>query len=1266
MHHQTMTAPPAANGFESTLGVVGVPLRPYLRAGVRMEAVAWAREGSRQLLALGRDYGVEVYEVQPDTETARPFTGGITLADPAGPPGAASVTSLAWTRLGSVLLLAAGNSDGRIHLWQVQKGSFALEQYGEPVADRRRAGFSSVAWVRANKTRSLLAAASRDGHVYLWQVRRGGDHSAEPLGHPLPANDQPGGAAVSVAWARDGARLLLAAASLDGPVFLWQVQEDAGAVEPFGQPLTVSGVAGGLVSVAWARDGGRLLLAATTHLGPVFLWEVNRDREEPPEPNGRALDGPRGEMGSLAWVREGSDLLLAAAHGNNGVHLWRLREGADKPESLGRSISASASGVWSVAMTRDGSGLLLAAAGPGGVHLWRVHRTRAVPRLPGYRSDGLGEQAVDTLDRDSEARAVAELVTARTARPPLAVGLFGDWGEGKSHFLELLRRQVAALGGSPLACRHVREVRFNAWHYAETSLWASLVSELFAQLAAQPHGDAGVAQRQLSRLAADLVAQRRVRERLAAARQRRDDLKRALRRPEVPWRELDAAQRRTITEAAGDDLPAEIMYRESVSAARILLAAAHNAWTLLSSAGRRAWLWFALALVASVALPVAIGWAWPHLSHWPFALSGLVFLGTAYRSAATRVSEGWKHLSEARSKIRRAVETLRAPLMTAVDVATAEVAALEQELQNLTAAGQLAGLIGERAAAGDYRGQLGLMTQIREDFHRMARLLAQASQEQDTPQPAGSASTMPPRDEAQDELPQIDRIVIYIDDLDRCPPARVMEMLEAVHLLLAVELFVVVVAIDPRWLLRSVAAHYRDVLQVPSTDPDDPEHTWTSTPAQYLEKIFQVVLTLPTMDDTGYARMLDTLITVHGTARSAPAPAPVTNAAPATTSPSGGAAGPGQPVAGRDSWEEDLYGPAVEELPVVELTDPLTFTEEEAQLLCLVGPPHLPLTPRSVKRLANSYGLLTALRQPHRDHDHAICSNPAADPAAARTHYRPYRAGLVLLAALVAFPALGPHLCQHLHQQADTAPESSWSDFLTGLTPQPHPTEPDAFINAFRLDLTSAQARQWGDLHTALRQITDTAAARGLYLPARLGPWLPWVIPAARLSFPAGQVVKSLWHDAQQRESDLHIQLRGRLAGNPGLAEASVYTSAAAEQHFTDHVLRRNRSAIDAWLADPSGEVRLILRESFDIATGRHLAREAHRHGADPVDVRTVQVTVERCQTDPPTYRVVKTEPAPDRRPPSPRAPASRGGLEPSTAVRAGIPDRPGSSGVSG
>ncbi|MET9088977.1 P-loop NTPase fold protein [Streptomyces sp. NPDC004237] len=802
----------------------------------------------------------------------------------------------------------------------------------------------------------------------------------------------------------------------------------------------------------------------------------------------------RAEMESAAWAWDGNRLLLAAGN-RDGLYLWQLPQDSDTAELLASPPTVGGpDSARSVAWARDRNRLLLASirdTRQGGLYLWQLREERTVSWLPGYRSDGFGGRAADALDRDGEARAVAELVTARSARPPLAVGLFGDWGEGKSHFLDLVAQQVEEVSGSQLACRYVRQVRFNAWHYAETSLWASLVTELFAQLAAAPDTDPGTAQRQLSRLTADLVGQRQVRERLAAARQRREDLEHALSQVKVPWEDLAGDGRRSIVEAAGGELPAEALYRESVSTVRVVRAALGNARALIRSAGWHAWGWLVLALLASVALPVGFAWVWPRASRW-LALSGLVLLAQAVRSAVSHVKPAWQKLAAARKRVRRAVEGLRTPLQTAVDVATAEVAALEQELQNLTAAGQLAGLVGERAAAGDYRSQLGLMTQIREDFQRMAALLAHASHDRDT-QLSGPDADVPLRDEASDQLPQIDRIIVYIDDLDRCPPGRVMEMLEAIHLLLAVELFVVVVAIDPRWLLRSVAAHYRDVLHLSGSRPSDTDDAWHSTPAQYLEKIFQIVFTLAPVDDAGYRRMLDALITVRAPDPSDPTTAEDGGAPePTATHPPEPGTAPAANLTAEDAtaWDEDLYGPAVQDLPVVELTDPLALTEEEARLLRLVGPPHLPLTPRSVKRLTNTYGLLTALRQPHHALDHTDHPNP--DPS---THYRPYRAGLVLLAVLVAFPSLGPEFCRHLHHEASTKPEGLWREFLT---------------------------RQPSELQTALGQITDAAAAHRLDLPEHLGPWLPWVIPAARLSFPAGQVVKNLRQPAAEGRDSTH------------------------------------------------------------------------------------------------------------------------------------------------
>lgn len=58
---------------------------------------------------------------------------------------------------------------------------------------------------------------------------------------------------------------------------------------------------------------------------------------------------------------------------------------------------------------------------------------------------------------------------------------------------------------------------------------------------------------------------------------------------------------------------------------------------------------------------------------------------------------------------------------------------------------------------------------------------------------------------------KIDRIVLYIDDLDRCRSEIVIQVLEAVHLILAFELFVVVAGVDPRWLSESLSNRFKNL-----------------------------------------------------------------------------------------------------------------------------------------------------------------------------------------------------------------------------------------------------------------------------------------------------------------------------------------------------------------------------------------------------------------------------------------------------------------------
>jgi hypothetical protein len=718
------------------------------------------------------------------------------------------------------------------------------------------------------------------------------------------------------------------------------------------------------------------------------------------------------------------------------------------------------------------------------VRLWELCVERLVS-LPGYRSDVGGE--ADQLARGAEATALAELITARSARPPLAIGVFGDWGEGKSHFLGQLRSQVQdrsqhVAADDELTHRAVRQVWFNAWHYAETDLWASLVAELFTQLAtpAEPGVSLADEQRRQSRLAAEVIARRGLQERLAGAQARLDKL-RVLSRPAGGWWERLPADLRGDVAALAGGQP-ERLYRSLAGAGWLVSRQAQLAWMVARRIRLRWWALAALVVAAGVLIALFVT---PAALRWlpaAFAAAGVA------AALARPARDAWATISQLRSRVGAWAGAQQARLDLAVSVAAQEVADLQRQMQNLTAGGQLAGLVADQAGSGTYRSRLGLMTQIRTDFERMAQLLAQAGQE-------------PTADDAGDQLPAIDRIVVYIDDLDRCPPARVVDMLEAIHLLLALELFVVVVAVDPRWLLQALHSHYRDQLTAPEADTtvaDDGQALWRPSAVQYLEKIFQVVLTLPPLATGGYVSLVDSLINPQDeTSRAGPGSPPLADAVPAqptklVADPPSGAdtqADGQQQDADRAAGAVDLPAPN----RIIERSDPLAFSRDEQSLLHLLGPP-LITTPRAAKRLANSYGLLAALR--------------SGDLAKRRDGDQPgYRAAMVLLATLVGYPELGPDLFPYIHECAAADPAAAWSQLVQRLQPRP---DGGAWRNTVCGGFDQAQAQQWESLTRALCHIEEQARQQGLPLPGRLATWGHWVQPVGRLSFPTGRVVSAL------------------------------------------------------------------------------------------------------------------------------------------------------------
>jgi hypothetical protein len=965
-----------------------------------------------------------------------------------------------------VAVTAAG--DGSVRVWSLETGI--------PVGDLPT-GADTVTAITASvfDGRPVVVTGDHNGKLQLWDAE-----AIKPLGAPMIGHTEVVEALAGVLFS---GQPIVISSSADGTVRLW----DVNGLAQLGDPLPRQTAKVRSIAVTTLR---RRLAVIGGGSESISRWDLTTKVAI-----GTPLIGHGGVMHTLAVaVIDGRPLAVTGSE-DGTARIWDLAAGVTVGAALTGHRRRVVCATWTVI---DGRPVAVTGSIDGSIQRWEIVEERTVAAsLPPYRSDS--PTSADQLSRTSDAAALAELITARSARPPLAVGLFGDWGEGKSHFLGLLQHEVdaATTSGNPLAHHSVRQVRFNAWHYAESDLWASLVTELFGQLATSgANRSAPDEQRRQSRLAAELLAERGLPERLAAATKRRDQLRTALRKPGSLWASLPAHQQEQLRVMIGER--PEKVYAEAAKAVAAVGQTGRLSWQLVREVRVRAAALLFLIVAGLIGVAVAAVWWLPPVGRWIAAAPGVAIMLIAAQTARRLMTETQRRGSVMWQTAMRFGVQQRERLAAAAAAADAEVIALRRELQDSTAAGQLAGIVADRDAAGDYRSRLTMMSKIRQDFAHMSRLLADASARPD-PHVPESMERPPLVDEAGDALPQIDRIVVYIDDLDRCSPRRVVDMLEAVHLLLAVDLFVVVVAVDPRWLLGAIGAHHREVLAA-----GDPADTGMSelrqTPVQYLEKIFQLVLTLPPLDTEGYQRLLNSLLGIREDSPSVePEPSRAVSAAATPVSTRDNV-----PTGGRTAPDSELPSPRL-----VERIDPFALDRDEIRLLDLLGPPRLLATPRQVTRLANSYGLLTVLRRDRRTTDLTEQSSSIRrhDGTMQRVMYRPCRAATVLLAALVAHPGLGPDLFLRLHDVSERDPHSTWDDFLIGLAPR---ATADGWSNRDDEPLTGSQAHRWQALADALREATLAAASHDLHLPEPLRAWAEWIVPVGRLSFPTGRAIGSL------------------------------------------------------------------------------------------------------------------------------------------------------------
>ena len=470
-------------------------------------------------------------------------------------------------------------------------------------------------------------------------------------------------------------------------------------------------------------------------------------------------------------------------------------------------------------------------------------------------SDNPSNENDDSLNTKPDINAFAKLIAYKELTPPLAIGLFGKWGSGKSTFMDNLKRKIEKLSKEENSEKNFHEkiahIEFNAWHYSDSNLWANIMIQIFEKLNEFLVGEMP---NKIENLYLELESTQKLlkdkeTEKTAIETKITNNKKELTNKQNQKIEKtFKLNQLKDLTKLVFEDEYIKSKFNQiredfpflkekDINSIYKLYDDFNNNYGILKR-------FFSLLfkeklfrkyLLGLFSVLILVFGLYFYIEDIKFVLSPLLILlpiGYKYLNKFKKVTSKISNFiefyerkksenekNEIELNLLKEQANLESELIFLEETISLENRRLEKisfEIEHIKSGKFLADFIMERANSNDYKQHLGLISLIRNDLEKLNEYLKQP---------------------LEDAEYKIDRIILYIDDLDRCSEDKIMDVLEAIHLLLAFDLFVVIVGVDTRWIKNSLKSK-RNL-----------KGGKTATATEYLEKIFQIPFHLNDMEE---------------------------------------------------------------------------------------------------------------------------------------------------------------------------------------------------------------------------------------------------------------------------------------------------------------------------------------------------------------------------------------------------------------------------------
>ncbi len=538
--------------------------------------------------------------------------------------------------------------------------------------------------------------------------------------------------------------------------------------------------------------------------------------------------------------------------------------------------------------------------------------------LPGLLRDT--DDGEDYLDIKEDVNAFARVIAAKSFEPPLAIALLGKWGSGKSFFMRKLKEGIQRLSKDnpqKAFCESIAHVHFNAWSYMDSNLWASIITRIFEGLDDYIK-NSGATEKEKKDLEKELFQKLTIsKEELKELNAQKGKVEKKIIALEAKKKTAESELKDKIKSIRNSTLKAifntvdkEFKVQEQIkktlnenptfvdSAEKFEKIVPQKYWDnpvefykqlksgytfIKAFLHRNKWktnLFWAIAIVVIILATPVITFIVNLLLSWQdftftdkdwvvISLYGAIFTRAVdtYLKLRKQMAPFWAIKEDYEAKKENALfvfEQEQKALAIEIEKDKEDIIQLKEQiilnkdlqaniefkLKSALSTEALYTFIEKRANSDDYKKHLGIISLIRKDFEILSGLLTGHKTELVSNEDSDKFKKMFPNKRP------LERIILYIDDLDRCPEERVVEVLEAVNLLMAFPLFVVVVGVDPRWVKNALIKkhHMQFTGQIGKNENKEIELIEASS---YLEKIFQVPFHLKDASDDSIKNMIE-------------------------------------------------------------------------------------------------------------------------------------------------------------------------------------------------------------------------------------------------------------------------------------------------------------------------------------------------------------------------------------------------------------------------